>query len=86
MNGKVTLVALGASLPGPDGAPPVETCRRAAAALDGLPGFRLKALSRWWESDPVPRMPSVCHVSSICMSALGTMTWWMSGSSDAMQR
>lgn len=51
------LIALGASLPGPDGAPPVETCRRAAAALDRIPGFRLRALSRWWESDPVPPMP-----------------------------
>lgn len=57
MNRKVALVALGASLPGPQGAPPIETCRRAAAALDGLPGFRLVALSRWWESDPVPPMP-----------------------------
>ena len=57
MKGKVALVALGASLPGPDGAAPVETCRRAAAALDRLPGFRLRALSRWWESDAVPPMP-----------------------------
>lgn len=51
------LVGIGASLPGPDGAAPIETCRRAAAALDRLPGFRLRALSRWWESDPVPPMP-----------------------------
>ena len=53
----MALVALGASLPGPDGAAPIETCRRAAAALDALPGWRLRALSRWWESDPIPPIP-----------------------------
>lgn len=57
MKREIILVALGASLPGPDGAPPVETCRRAAVALDRLPGLRLRALSRWWQTDPVPPMP-----------------------------
>lgn len=51
------LVALGANLPGPDGAPAIETCRRAAAALDGIPGLRLVALSRWWATAPVPPVP-----------------------------
>jgi 2-amino-4-hydroxy-6-hydroxymethyldihydropteridine diphosphokinase len=50
----VILVALGANLPGPDGAPALETCRRAAAALDRLPGLRLRALSRWFATAPVP--------------------------------
>lgn len=53
----MTLIALGASLPGPDGVSPLETCRLAAVALDRVAGFRLRALSRWWESDPVPPMP-----------------------------
>lgn len=53
------LVALGANLPGPDGAPAVETCRRAAAALDVLPGLRLRALSRWYATAPVPPTPGV---------------------------
>ena len=48
------LVALGANLPGPDGAPALETCRAAAAALDALPGLRLRAMSRWWTTPPVP--------------------------------
>lgn len=57
-SGADILVAIGANLPGPDGAPPVETCRRAAAALDRvLPGVRLVALSGWWASDPVPPQP-----------------------------
>jgi 2-amino-4-hydroxy-6-hydroxymethyldihydropteridine diphosphokinase len=47
------LVSIGANLPGPDGAPPLETCRRAAAALDALPGLRLRGLSRWFATAPV---------------------------------
>lgn len=52
-------VAIGANLPGPDGAPAIETCRRAAAALDALPGLRLRALSRWFATAPVPPTPGV---------------------------
>jgi 2-amino-4-hydroxy-6-hydroxymethyldihydropteridine diphosphokinase len=51
------LIGLGASLPAPDGAAPQETCAAAAALLDALPGLRVAALSRWWESAPVPPMP-----------------------------
>jgi 2-amino-4-hydroxy-6-hydroxymethyldihydropteridine diphosphokinase len=51
------LIGIGASLPAPDGRLPRETCRAAAAALDAIPGLRLAALSRWWESAPVPPMP-----------------------------
>jgi len=51
------LIGIGASLPTPDGSLPRETCRAAAAALDALPGLRLRALSRWWESAPIPPMP-----------------------------
>lgn len=48
------LVGIGANLPGLDGSAPRDTCRAAAAALDALPGLRLQALSRWWESAPIP--------------------------------
>lgn len=51
------LVGIGANLPGLDGSAPRETCRAAAVALDALPGLRLQALSRWWESAPLPPMP-----------------------------
>ncbi|MDB5414244.1 MAG: 2-amino-4-hydroxy-6-hydroxymethyldihydropteridine diphosphokinase [Rubritepida sp.] len=51
------LIGIGANLPGNDGAAPRETCRAAAAALDTLPGLRLRALSRWWASAPIPPMP-----------------------------
>ncbi len=48
------LVAVGANLPGPDGAPPIATCRAAVAALDVLPGVRLRGLSRWYRTAPMP--------------------------------
>ena len=48
------LVAIGANLPGPHGEPALDTCRAAAAALATLPGLRLEAVSRWYESAPIP--------------------------------
>ena len=50
------LIAIGANLPGPDGAPPLATCRAAAEALRRLPGLRLAALSRWYLSAAVPAL------------------------------
>ncbi len=47
------LVSIGANLPAPDGSPPLETCRRAAAALGASPGLRLRGLSRWYVTAPV---------------------------------
>ncbi|MGG5889136.1 2-amino-4-hydroxy-6-hydroxymethyldihydropteridine diphosphokinase [Falsiroseomonas sp. HC035] len=52
------LVALGANLPGPDGRDALATCRAAAAALDSLPGLRLRALSLWYATAPVPAAPA----------------------------
>jgi 2-amino-4-hydroxy-6-hydroxymethyldihydropteridine diphosphokinase len=49
------LVSIGANLPGSGGATPLTTCRRAAAALDALPGIRLRALSRWFATAPILR-------------------------------
>ncbi|MGD0432650.1 MAG: 2-amino-4-hydroxy-6-hydroxymethyldihydropteridine diphosphokinase [Acetobacteraceae bacterium] len=48
------LIAIGANLPTADGSPPLETCRAAVAALAELPGLRLEATSRWYETEPVP--------------------------------
>lgn len=47
------LVSIGANLPAPDGASPLASCRRAALALDALPGLRLCGLSRWYATAPV---------------------------------
>jgi len=51
------LIALGANLPSASGTAPLRTCQAAAAALDGLPGLRLCALSRWYRTVPVPPLP-----------------------------
>lgn len=47
------LIGLGANLPAPDGATPLATCQAAAEALAGLPGLRLRSLSRFYRSAPV---------------------------------
>jgi 2-amino-4-hydroxy-6-hydroxymethyldihydropteridine diphosphokinase len=65
------LVAIGANLPGPDGAPALETCRRAAIALDTLPGLTLKGLSRWYETDPVPPSGQPPYINGVaCLTGL----------------
>lgn len=53
------LIAIGANLAGADGRPPLETCRAAAAALDGVCGLRLVAHSPWYATAPDPPMPGV---------------------------
>ena len=50
----MVLIALGANLPGSDGASPLQTCVRAAGALRGIAGLRLAAVSPWYETAPVP--------------------------------
>jgi len=48
------LVAIGANLAGPRGEQPVVACRAAAEALRSLPGLRVRALSPWYETTPLP--------------------------------
>jgi 2-amino-4-hydroxy-6-hydroxymethyldihydropteridine diphosphokinase len=59
------LVAVGANLPGPDGAPPIATCRAAVAALDALPGLRLRGLSRWYRTAPLPPSGQPDYVNAV---------------------
>ncbi len=61
------LVAIGANLPGSDGVAPLETCRRAAAMLDRLPGLRLKALSRWYATTPIPASDQPDYVNGVAL-------------------
>ena len=62
---EMILVAIGANLPAPDGAPPIATCRGAAAALDALPGLRLVALSRWFRTTPVPPSAQPDYINGV---------------------
>ena len=59
------LVAIGANLPGRDGEPPVATCQRAVAAMRDIPGVRLVAVSRWYETAPVPPSGQPDYVNGV---------------------
>jgi len=58
-------VAVGANLPGPDGTPPIATCRAAVATLDALPGLRLRGLSRWYRTAPLPPSGQPDYVNAV---------------------
>jgi 2-amino-4-hydroxy-6-hydroxymethyldihydropteridine diphosphokinase len=57
------LIAIGANLPGPDGATPHATCQAAAAAVGGIPGLRGLVVSPWYRSGAIPRTgdPDYCN-------------------------
>ena len=59
------LVAIGANLPGPRGELPIVACRAAAEALRGLPGLRFSALSRWYETAPVPPSAQPNYINGV---------------------
>lgn len=55
----MAFIALGANLPSLSGGTPLATCQMAAAALEGLAGYRLAAVSRWYATTPVPPVAGV---------------------------
>jgi 2-amino-4-hydroxy-6-hydroxymethyldihydropteridine diphosphokinase len=59
------LVAIGANLPGPAGATPLQTCVEAVQALGQLPGLQLHSVSRWYETEPVPRSDQPNYVNGV---------------------
>jgi 2-amino-4-hydroxy-6-hydroxymethyldihydropteridine diphosphokinase len=59
------LIAIGGNLPGPGGGPPLTTCQAAAAALDALTGLRLRGLSRWYRTAPVPPSAQPDYVNGV---------------------
>jgi 2-amino-4-hydroxy-6-hydroxymethyldihydropteridine diphosphokinase len=59
------LIGIGANLPGQDGQPPLATVRWAAARLDRLPGLRLRGLSRWYCTEPIPPSGQPSYVNGI---------------------
>ncbi len=63
----MVLIALGANLSAPDGATPLQTCRRAASMLDSLPHGRLAGLSRWFASAPVPASDQPDYVNAVAL-------------------
>ena len=65
-------IAVGANLPGPDGAAPLETCVQAAAAVGGIEGLRLVGASRWFETAPVPPSGQPPYVNGVLQLAGAT--------------
>jgi 2-amino-4-hydroxy-6-hydroxymethyldihydropteridine diphosphokinase len=61
----IVLIGVGANLTGPDGGTPLQTCRRAVAMLDAVPGMRLGGLSRWFESAPVPPSGQPPYINAV---------------------
>jgi len=59
------LIAIGANLPGPAGEPPLTICREAAVELDTLPGLRLRGLSRWYLTAPIPLSDQPDYVNAV---------------------
>lgn len=58
------LVAIGSNLPS-FGRSPGETCRWAAQQLDTLGGLRLRGLSKWYRTVPVPRSDQPDYVNGV---------------------
>jgi 2-amino-4-hydroxy-6-hydroxymethyldihydropteridine diphosphokinase len=62
---RMILIAIGANLPGRDGASPLATCRAAAEALRALPGLRLLGVSAWYRSAPIPPSGQPDYVNGV---------------------
>jgi 2-amino-4-hydroxy-6-hydroxymethyldihydropteridine diphosphokinase len=58
------LIAIGANLPF-EGRSPVDTCRWAVTALDRLPGVRLRGLSSWYRTAPVPPSDQPDYINGV---------------------
>jgi len=68
------LIGIGANLPDPRNRTPLQTARWAATALDGLAGLRLRALSRWYLTQPVPPSGQPPYVNAVALLVEGSET------------
>jgi 2-amino-4-hydroxy-6-hydroxymethyldihydropteridine diphosphokinase len=58
-------IALGANLPGPDGASPRAMCERALLSLRNVSGLRVVARSRWFSTAPIPEGPQPRYINGV---------------------
>lgn len=63
------LVGFGANLPGPGGAPPRATLAWALGRVNALPGLAFRAVSRLWDSAPVPPSGQPRYVNAVAAYA-----------------
>ena len=59
------LIAIGGNLATVEGTRPLEVCRRAAEALDAMPGMRLRGLSAWYSTAPIPPSDQPRYVNAV---------------------
>ncbi len=59
------LLGVGANLPRSDGRAPLATCREAVAALQALPEHAVQAVSRWYETAPIPPSGQPPYVNGV---------------------
>lgn len=71
------LIAVGANLPGPDGEPPLETCRRAVAEVAALPGLSPRGGSRWYRSAAWPPSDQPDYVNGVVAFAGEVAPEWL---------
>lgn len=58
-------VAIGANLPGSDGASPRQICERAITALRAIPGLRSLVRSRWYATAPIPVSDQPSYINGV---------------------
>jgi len=63
--GCLALIGVGANLPGPDGRSARETCQQAIDIMDTLSGLQVVAVSRWYESAPMPPSGQPPYVNAV---------------------
>ncbi len=59
------IIGIGANLPAPDGASPLQACTRAARAVAALDGVSRVVRSRWYSSAPVPPSAQPRYVNGV---------------------
>lgn len=59
------LIAVGANLPGANGASAIETCQWAVGQLSLVPGWRVRGLSRWYRTAPVPASDQPDYINGV---------------------
>ena len=69
------LIGIGANLPRRGGGTPLDTVRWAAARLDALPRLRLRALSRWYETVPIPASDQPLYINAIAFVQSRVSEW-----------
>src|SRR5579871_2415497 len=60
------LISIGSNLPAPNVTSPLQTCLAAVEQLRALPSLVLRAVSRWYVTDPVPPSDQPLYVNATC--------------------